>query len=499
MGGRVSVATALGLVTVLALAGCSAGRLGDPTPEPGPTTSTPSVPVVPERFTGQRFDWQPCGDRECASVEAPMDWEHPSDGRTVQLAALRVPADTQPAKGTIFVNPGGPGSSGKALADRFKRDGLTDYDIVGWDPRGVGDSSPIECAQGRELDPMFEADQSPDDAAERAEFEKIARDFAAGCEQRTEPGLLEHVSTVDTVRDLELLRQVVGDDRLNYLGYSYGTEIGAIYAVMFPEQVGRLVLDSPVDPWADPMTSVPQSVGFDRALTRFAEWCVRDRCELGSTPDEVTSAVTGLLNQLDEQPLRVGDRQVTQSLGFAAVALPLYYDEQEYPILRDALLQARQGSGTYLLRLADHFNERDEHGEYGNMMSSFQAIRCVSSPRETLEEAYESMTLQAQEAPLLGPFFGVDVLCAQWPVPAQPNPEPTEPAAEPIMVVGSRYDSATPFEWAEGLVERVEPSFLVTWEGGGHSTYGHRSQCVDDAVVRYFHDRLPPEPLTCTK
>lgn len=498
---------AAALAAVLLLGGCAPGTHTDQEPPPGVGSDPEQEPVGgfrepppgsgTERYLDQELQWAPCDGQECAEIAVPLDWEDP-DGQAITISMLRVPADGEP-KGTIFVNPGGPGGSGKDLAAYFSREGLTDYDIIGWDPRGVDDSTPVQCGSTEQMDEFLEVDNSPDDPAEVDALDQAARDYGERCAELS-GDLLEHVSTVDTVADLDLLRQLVGDDKLNFLGYSYGTEIGAVYADLHPDKVGRLVLDSAVDisPGRQLSQEIPQAEGFSRVLNDFAEWCVEQECALGNTPDEVTGTVAELLTRLDAEPLTVGDRELTQSLAVNGVMHPMYMNESAWRVLAEAVDRADRGDGSWLLQLADDYNSRGDNG-YSSLMNSFNAIRCTSEPQPELEETYQDAEEVAETVEVLGPFMGVDNVCALWPVEVtKPNPDHmTAAGADPIMVIGSRGDSATPFEYSEHMADQLESGFLVTWEGIGHGTYGGTSRCVDQAVVDYFHDDLEATDLTC--
>lgn len=472
------------------LTGC-----GGPPPPPLAPTPTPATTwsVGVARFWEQDIAWEPCGEHECAEVAAPLDWQQP-EGPRITLALLKVSAREQPVRGTVFVNPGGPGASGKDLAARVNTIGFPDYDVIGWDPRGAGESTPVECVDGPAMDELTALDASPDSPQEDAALLDAATRFARACQENSGE-LLRHISTTDTVADLDMLRALVGDEKLNYLGYSYGTEIGAVYAATHPDRVGHLVLDSAVA--LDPADEVPQVAGFERAFANFTRWCA-GTCGLGADAGAVSDTVVELLRGLDAEPLPVGDRELTQALAVSGLVLPLYGTERGYPALADALRAARDGDGAPLLTLADAMNDRNPDGTYGQLMMSFPAIRCASEPRRSVAEARERAAEDDAAAPVLGEFFGPDYTCVNWPVPPTPNPtDYSAPGAAPIMVIGSRLDSATPFEQAEKMADAFDSGFLVTWEGAGHGTYGGTSSCVDAAVRRYFADELPAEDLTC--
>lgn len=540
-------AAALALALAGTLAGCGSGAAGpsasgaptalDPPPTAAataPATPTPPTPGTPttavdwsgpdrprppvpdvsppgfvapppgqgiHRYLGQRLGWGPCEAAErpaaaatCATVAAPLDHAAP-DGQALTLALTRVPATKEPRLGTLFVNPGGPGEGGRALAWRFHRAGLEQYDVVGWDPRGTGRSTPVVCASDAELDAFYALDQTPDDAAERRAYVDASRAYGDAC-LRGSGRLLAHVATADTVADLDLLRHLVGDERLNFLGYSYGTDLGSRYADTHPDRVGRIVLDSAVNPQIDER-AVVQAMGFDRALGAFGDWCVRQRCGLGDDRAAVTRAVTGLLAGLDAHPLPVRDRVLTQSLGTTGVILPLYGTETSFPMLARAVSQARAGNGDPLLRLADSYNGRD-NGHYAARGSAFYAIRCLDRGDGGVASAELRAAEDAGRAPLLGPFLGADLVCPTWPVAPRPKPAPVRAAgAGPILVVGTTGDSATPYEFAMAMARQLERGRLLTRVGEGHGAYGHGNGCVDDAVAAYLLGADPAPDQRC--
>ena len=251
----------------------------------------PIPPVVPNgysdpprgaglaRYQQQTLRWQSCGNGlACTSVLAPLDYAKP-DGTAITLALARRAATADQRMGTLFINPGGPGGSGTSYVAFFNPEGLEGYDIVGWDPRGVGYSTPVACMGSAELDRFYALDGTPDDQAEERVRTEAVQAFGRSCLERS-GGLLQHVSTVETVKDLELLRGLVGDDKLNYFGSSYGTRIGATYAELYPQRVGRMVLDGSVN--ISGSDTISQTEGFERALNNFAHWCAAQRCRLGA-------------------------------------------------------------------------------------------------------------------------------------------------------------------------------------------------------------------------
>ena len=471
---------------------------------PGITDPPPGLGF--ERYAEQPLNWRVCGSLECASVAAPLDYAAP-DGTALTLALKMRRATAEPRLGTLFINPGGPGGSGQDLVSYFRSAGLEQYDILGWDPRGTGKSTPVQCFQGRDVDALTEIDMSPDDNAEKQALIVMSRSFGQSCLEKSGE-LLRHISTEETVRDLELLRQLVKDPKLTYLGYSYGTRIGATYAEMFGDRVGKLVLDSAVNITED--RSIIQAQGFDLALTNFATWCVAQKCSLGSDTDAVLASVTDLFDRADVQPIPTelidlanGDqpqRKVTQSEAVLGVIVALYGGERSFAPLAKTLEQARKGDGGGLQLLADSYNGRQANGQYDEQLFAFPAVSCLDRPDSGLAGAEQDWEQAQVKAPIFGKYFGPDVQCPVWPVPPVAGAEKiTAPAAPPIVVIGSTGDSATPYEYAVSMAEQLESGVLVTFDGLGHATYGGNSACIDDLVVRYFVDGVVPADQTVCK
>jgi len=495
---------AIGATVVAVSGGLGAARSG-PVPTARPTPPVPEVrlPGFSEpppgqglaRYARQELAWQPCRKGlQCAAVRAPLDYARP-DGPAITLAVAR---RHRPGArlGSLFLNPGGPGGSGIALLESFEGAGLEAYELVGWDPRGVGASTPVSCFGGRDLERYLTVDVSPDDADEREELLEEQEAFGESCLERS-GALLKHISTTETVRDLELLRVLLRQQRLNFLGFSYGTEIGATYAQLYGRRVGRMVLDGASDLSDD--SRVPQALGFERSLRAFARWCASQDCALGRDEAAVVGRIADLWRGLDEQPLRVGGRRLNQTLAVGGVLVVLYEDEQLYPLLRRVLEAAVRGEGSGLLALADEFTRRRPDGSYEQLNYAFPAIRCRDSQVATLAQVDRRTAQQDAAAPLLGPFLGPDAVCALWPVPPAPALQPiTAPAAPPLLVVGSTGDAATPYEWAQDMARQLESAVLLTRRGAGHTGYS-RSACVRRTVQRYLVDgRLPPDGTACT-
>lgn len=475
-------------------------------PDPAvPTVSPPGFVAPPagsglSRYTGQTAAWTSCTVEQvtgqCATVRAPLDYAAP-DGQAITLALFKVPATTSPRSGTLFVNPGGPGEPGRSLAATFNRDGLESYDIVGWDPRGTGESTPVQCANGEVIDALMALDTTPDTQEELDALVGGWRQFGEDCLARSGP-LLAHISTEDTVKDLDLLRVLVGDATLSFLGYSYGTQIGSLYAERYPDKVGRMVLDSAVNITKD--ESIIQATGFDTSLHTYSQWCVNQgSCPLGASPQAVTSTVTGLLDSLDTRPLTVGTRRLTQGLAADGIALFFYFDESAWGTLTQSIQQALSGQGSALLRAADLLRGRGDDGQYATSFFAFPAIGCADSADDGIARALADWKRDSVTAPIFGHYFGPNLTCTGWPVKATAPVDVHAAGAAPIVVVGAVGDSATPYPYAVWMAEQLQSGVLVTFAGNGHATFGNgRSACVDHAVVSFLADGVvPPYGLHC--
>jgi pimeloyl-ACP methyl ester carboxylesterase len=493
-------------------------------PGPSPTAESPSAsaspsptegrpvqpipPVVPKgfsdppagaglaRYQSQDLRWRTCGDGvTCAAVLAPLDYAEP-DSTAITLALARREATSEPRLGTLFINPGGPGGSGTSYVSYFNRTGLEGYDIVGWDPRGVGYSTPVACMGDAELDRFYALDKTPDDPAEEQVRTEAVLSFGRSCLERSGE-LLRHVSTVETVQDLDLLRGLVGDAKINYFGSSYGTRIGSLYAELYPERVGRMVLDGSVN--ISGSDAISQTEGFERALNNFATWCAQERCRLGDTKAAVLERVKSYLEELDAQPLPVGDRVLTQQLGVQGVFYSMYGGERSWQRLRDALVAAMFDSdGQALLTLGDRSNYRMNDGSYDQINYSFPAVRCLDSQDESVRAMEQRYQRVSRAAPVLGRLGGADLTCVLWPVaPAPPPPSIDGAGARPIVVIGTTGDPATPYEYAVDMAERLKSGVLITFDGEGHLAYD-KSECVQRLVRDYLsRDDVPPDRSRC--
>uniref|UniRef100_A0AAU2JSJ6 Alpha/beta hydrolase n=1 Tax=Streptomyces sp. NBC_00049 TaxID=2903617 RepID=A0AAU2JSJ6_9ACTN len=506
----------------LLLSGCTSGGSAEPRAAQSSSSSsgsgsgsgtTPADAAALRPYYEQKLTWRECGvpGFQCSTMKAPLDYANPGSGEDVDIAVARRQA-TGPGKrlGSLVVNPGGPGGSGIGYLQAYAGIGYpapvrARYDMVSFDPRGVDRSSPVECLTGPAMDKYTQVDQTPDDAAERAELVATFKEFAAGCQKRSER-VLPHVSTVDAARDMDLLRAVLGDEKLTYVGASYGTFLGATYADLFPDRVGRLVLDGAMDP-ARPALDLnrDQTAGFETAFTSFAKDCAKQSsCPLGKGGhDAMADRLKEFFRKLDAQPVPTGDeaRPLGESLATTGVIAALY-DESAWPQLRDGLTAAMDGDGAGLLALADSYYERGPDGKYANLMFANAAVNCTDQPPAfSGPEAVESALPSFEKA---SPVFGAGLAwaalnCTYWPVKATGTAKPLNAkGAAPIVVVGTTRDPATPYKWAEALADQLASGTLLTYDGDGHTAYGRGSDCIDSAINTYLLEgKAPAEGKKC--
>lgn len=524
-GHRAKVATAIVLLTVLALtmSGCTTSNNSSQHPQgaassneaPGSTATARPTQPIPDRkpdgvvdppsghgmsrYTGQTLNWKKCqSGKQCATVRAPLDYQKPDD-QAVTLALARKKSSAGKANHTLFVNPGGPGGSGTDFVDNFKPHGLdASYDVMSWDPRGVGQSTPVHCFGSSKMEKFTAMDAAPENAKAKRAWKNENVSFGKACLAKSGK-LLKHISTVDTVRDLNLLRELVGDKKVNYLGSSYGTSIGAMYASKFPEKVGHMVLDGATSIGGAP--SVSQVEGFDRTLNHFASWCAKKYCRLGSSRNEVLTAISKLLSRLDSHTIPAGRRDLTQTLAVTGVFFALYSPADQWKTLERGLEKAiYDDDGTKLLIWADTYNQRDQAGNFGQFNAAFPAIRCLDKKDSGIAGALRTWKRDKKRAPTLGKFFGPDFSCPTWPVKTTKDVEKpiSYDSKPPVMILGNTGDPATPYEYAKHMHKELKSSRLVTLKANGHLAFD-QSRCVQHKVRSFLLDgRSPKSDSTCT-
>ncbi|MFJ7044683.1 alpha/beta hydrolase [Streptomyces sp. NPDC101112] len=506
---RAVILTAMAVVLSWSAAGCGGeakGKDEDLTTQeldwkdcPAPSASEGGGPAPSPLPNGTT--WQ------CATMKAPLDWSDPK-GDTIDIALIRGRSSGGRDRriGSLVFNFGGPGGSGvkglPAFADDFTTL-RTRYDLVSFDPRGVGRSAGVECEDDEELDEYFQQDQTPDDAFERKELLDDTKTFNAACEDNSGK-TLPHVGTPDAARDLDLMREVLGDDKLHYFGISYGTELGGVYAHLFPKNVGRAVFDAVVDPTQTPeQSSLGQAKGFQLALDNFAKDCVSkaEGCPVGDTAQDVKNRIMTLLDDLDRKPIPgVFPRDLTESGATTGIAQALY-SQDLWPLLTEGLQQAYDGDGRLLMLLADSMNGRNENGEYSNLAAANVAISCADDKQRYTTKDVEAKQGEFRAAsPVFGDWLAWSMLtCVDWAVAgAADHPEVSAPGSAPILVIGNTGDPATPYEGARKMVGALGAGVGVelTYKGQGHGAYGSGNGCVKAAVDGYLLTGKVPKPGT---
>lgn len=487
----------------VALSGCLYAMIPEQSSRPA-TSSEPDTEGVAEDllpFYSQDLTWTECGvGFDCTDVTAPLDWEDPGKGE-ITLSVVRHRAEGTPV-GSLLTNPGGPGASGvdlilNSLDFAVGADLIENFDVIGFDPRGVGDSTAVKCYDAPQMDDYLYGIPS---AARGAEWETELLDshkaFAEACDANSN-GILPYITTVNAARDMDLIRAVLGDKQLNYLGYSYGTFLGATYAKLYPEKAGRLVLDGAIDPAVPGLeVGATQALGFESALRAYMQDCLDSgECPFNGTVDEAMADLGALLASVDSTPLKSGDGRMLGADSLMTAIIAALYSQDSWGYLTQALDEALQGDPTSALFLADFYNGR-ENGTYtDNSAEAFRAYNCMDYPVED-DPAAEAATNAkiAEGAPTIAPYWTGPDSCAVWPYPPTgTRGEIKAEGAGPILVIGTTNDPATPYEWSESLAKQLEEGILITRVGEGHTGYNKGNACVDDAVEAFLLDDVVPE------
>jgi pimeloyl-ACP methyl ester carboxylesterase len=477
------------------------------TPQPG-ATDAPKPALA--RFYSQTLSWGWCRDgRLCTTLEVPLDYRRPR-GETIELAVLKVPAaDPGSRIGSLVVDPGGPGAPATDYAEGaatpgavFRAPVLDAYDVVGMDPRGTGASAPVDCLSDDALDAYIAQDPDPDTTSEVETFTGFVDEIGRGCAELS-GDLAAHVTTVEAARDMDVLRSALGESTLTYYGASYGTELGATYADLFPDRVGRLVLDGAVDvSLTSREQSLQQAAGFETALRAYVQDCVDEGdCVLGDGLEAGLDRIRQLLDDIDANPLPTGGgRDLEVGNAFYGVVLPLY-SRSLWPALTAGLEQAIDGDGSLLLRFSDLYSSRGAGGYIDNSSEAFYAISCLDDPWSIPASEVPANLADFEEAsPTFGDTFAWGLTsCGGMQVRStEPARDIRAAGAPPIVVIGTTRDPATPYAWAQSLADQLESGVLVSRDGDGHTGYTEGNDCVDDAVDGFFLDgTVPDDGLSC--
>ncbi|SDY01449.1 alpha/beta hydrolase fold [Modestobacter sp. DSM 44400] len=511
----VSLALAGLLSAVLALAGCTSADDS----EPAASSTSASGTTAP---AADVIDWTDCNgqiqpiianrpgsDRaltfSCGTTTVPVSYDDPA-GPTLQLFLVRaVLAGQTDRRGSLMVNPGGPGISATDAAIQsaltLPVDVLQHFDVVGVDPRGVGLSTPVECISDQQKDAITAAEPRPTTPAQLDAVFTQAQDLADGCSEKYQDAL-GAFSTVATARDLDRVRQALGDEQLTYLGYSYGTTLGSTYAELFPDRVRALVLDGAVDPDADEQAAAEsRAQGFEAAFDAFAANCTGlvGGCPVGGDPRQFLNDV---LAQAATRPIpssRAGEtRQATPGLVLTGVQSALY-QPGAWPQLAQSLASARNGDSAGILTLADTYTGRNEDGTYSNVIDANVTVNCADT-----DEEFSAATVRGLVADwnVKYPLFGAGAAtslytCSVWDAPRTPLPDRDAEGSAPILVVGTQGDPVTPLPGAVDMAQDLTSGVLLTWQGTGHTAYP-KTDCVTAAVDAYLIDLVAPlDGLTC--
>jgi pimeloyl-ACP methyl ester carboxylesterase len=469
------------------------------------TQSKPEYPKTLSGYYAQKIDWKNCRqDFQCATLAVPIDYSKLSSG-TFEIALLKYEARTSKKLGSLIVNPGGPGGSGVDYAYAaeyiFSSAILDRYDIVGFDPRGVSRSAPIRCLNDKELDANNNSDSKPDNENEFQRLLSDTKKYVEICKDKNKH--LASYSTANVARDMDILREAVGDKQLNYMGKSYGTYLGTLYAQFFPDKVGRVVLDGAVDPTiSNFQQTLTQAIGFDQAFSSFANDCfTKKNCSLPKGKEAAIAEMQRLFAQAAEKPLPTENskRTLSETLMVLGTASAMYDSTTGWPKLLRAITQAQNGFGDRFLELADEYTGRQTNGRYpNNEFDSGAVVDCldVDEPR-TVAQIKRDAEFFAEQAPLFGPYLAYGGLtCKYFDKSQEVTISPTK-TTNSIVVIGTTGDPATPYEWAQGLNKLLTNSVLVSLTGEGHTGQGQGNVCIDNQIDDFYLTGKVPSTSTC--
>ena len=507
---------ALTVFVAVALAACSGGSddppvvsrdvsgVTDPTSD-RTTDTTADATASPAEPLDYSIEWTPVSERvDEGTITVPLDYSDPQ-GDTIDLHVARHRATADPTAGPLLANRGGPGADGATLAldatGWFGGEITDNFDVIGWDPRGTGRSDgAVDCIDDEEYDTYFSApDITPDDDTERAELVDLAERYTQACVDRVDT--LQFVGTNNSARDMDAIRQALGVDQVSYFGFSYGSELGGVWATLFPTTVRAAVFDGATDPNSGPLEStLQQGAGFEASLTTFLAQCSADaQCPFHNGGD-AEGAFDQLMINLDTSPLpSAGDRvAVNRSVAALAVAQAMY-SERYWPALERALEDAAAGDGAGLLQLHDAYYQRSADGTYGNLIEAFQAINCADeAERPTVEEADADVDEVLAIAPRIFPYTTGSYSCTFFAPAVDPRIAITGAGAGPIVVIGTTGDPATPLESSRAMADTLEDGRLVIVEANEHTGY-RGDDCVRGIVHEFLLSLVAPDDgTTCS-
>jgi len=494
------------IVVILAAFGYRMVWSDSSTPQPSESASIVRGDGL-EGYYSQQLDWSDCNSGfECTTFNVPIDYANPADGE-MQISVIRKLAKNS-ALGSLVLNPGGPGGSGieyTTYAEYVVSDTLREnFDIVGFDPRGVGESTPVECLNDEQTDQYIALDGSPDNQAEIDQAQAMAELFAQSCATNS-PETYKFLDTISATRDIDILRALLGDEKLNWLGKSYGTFLGATYADLFPEHVGRMLLDGAIDPTlTNEQLSYGQGLGFELALERFVDNCAtKSDCPLDASGAAGVTEVGDLLIKLDANPITLEDgRLFTQAMGTLGVVGSLYDKQYGWPELRENLALAFEDDFSGLATIADFYTGRQTDGSFkDNSNDAIAAVNCLDRPdRATINQTVALASEWKKVAPNFGEYLAwSNIGCSYWQAEATGVPkEIAAPGTPTILVLGTVNDPATPYAWSQALAKQLSKGVLLTLDGDGHTAYYQGSKCVDEIVDNFYLTGEAEADIICT-
>ncbi|HEX7739975.1 MAG TPA: alpha/beta hydrolase [Marmoricola sp.] len=467
----------------------------------------PKTSAALARFYDQSLTWKKCQGGECSWLTVPLDYADP-DGKTIKIAVNMVAAKDKSPIGDLVVNPGGPGQSGMqyaAAASYVFRSALTNhFNIVGFDPRGIGASDPLKCWGTKDMDAFVAADPAPQTPAARAAMDRQVHAFGESC-LKNSGALAEHMSTEEVARDVDILRAALKQPKLDYFGASYGTFLGATYANLFPKNVGRMVLDGALDPTlSNEQLNLAQAHGFEVAMRSYIKDCVsKGHCVLGNSVEAGVRTVKALIASIRRSPLPTNDpdRPLTVGLASLGIFMPLY-DKTWWGQLTSALTQAiQQHRGSGLLAMADLYASRDKTGYMDNSLDALYNVNCLDDGASIPTSAVAKYVPRFEKAsPMFGDLFAYSLsTCHDWPIKSAKRPHALHAkGSPPILVMGTTRDPATPLAWAKALAKQLDNGVLVVRNGDGHTGYNQGNICADDAVENFLvSDKVPADGTRC--
>ena len=513
----------LGVVVALVIVATACGErlVYEASSDPTIAESDVSTTVATDEFnndpaTGSATDttvssdtisWSACPESpapfECGQLAVPFDYDNPSAGSLV-LSLMRRPAETPDSRiGSLLVNPGGPGFGGTAVAEQaewyFSTELLEQFDVVGWDPRGTGASTPaVDCTE--DYDRYFGIDSPPNDEVAKQKMIDLTQEFVDLCVERNGE-MLKYISTEASARDMDSIRKALNEDKISYFGFSYGSELGATWVTLFPDTVRAAVFDGASDPNANGFDqAISQLKGFEQQLTAFLADCAkRVSCKIYNN-GKPAALFDQLAVDIDTKPIVVSsDRTpVTQGVFYTAVVQAMYSNTL-WPQLETALADAAKGNGAQLLALYDDYFQRQPDGSYGNELEAFLAISCLDDPEgSTVADVDADVARFAAAAKRLGENFGYGYACALWPHRVAERVVVTGKGAGPIVVIGTTGDAATPLASTRKAAKNLEQGVLVIVEADRHTGYGLNS-CVVQNVDAYLISLKAPKNETYCK